>query len=175
MSGDHFEQRTRGDDVEPMGPEERALVIDVSRDVVAELAPGEIAVFRPVAKAFYEDPRRLTSETGDAMLGFGPGEAVTLLTPIVLAVMGEVVAFLRADLAKAIPRAMADSLEDSLRALFHKFHGGEGPAAAVPPLTHEQLSRVRAIAFDKARQGGLSERRAELLADATVGSLVLTG
>jgi hypothetical protein len=173
MRGDHYEQRSADGGSLPAGAADRVLVVEVSRDLVASLAPGEMAVFRPVSNAYFDDPGRLSSETGDAMLGFGPGEVVMLLTPIVLSVMGEVIGYLRSDIAKALPRAMTDTVEDGLRGVFRKFHGAGGAPAPVPGLTHEQLSRVRAIAFEKARQGGMSENRAQLLADATVGCLVL--
>jgi hypothetical protein len=155
------------------GTSERSLVVEVSRDLVATLAPGEMAVFRPVSTAFYDDPAKLRSETGDAMLGFGPGEVVILITPVVLTVMGEVVSFLVSEVGKALPQAMSTSIDGGVRALFRKFHSPGDAPSAVHGLTHDQLARVRSIAFEKARQGGVSEHRAELLADATVGSLVL--
>jgi hypothetical protein len=173
MRGDHHEQPTAGQDSGSAGAADRVLVVEVSRDLVAALAPGEMAVFRPVSDAFFDNPARLKSETGDAMLGFGPGEVVMLLTPIVLSVMGEVINYLRSDIAKAVPRAMSDSIEDGVRSVFRKFHAGDAAPAPVPGLTRDQLSRVRSIAFDRARQGGMSENRANLLADATVGCLVL--
>jgi hypothetical protein len=173
MRGDHHEQPSAGQDSGSAAAADRVLVVEVSRDLVAALAPGEMAVFRPVSVAYFEDPARLKSETGDAMLGFGPGEVVMLLTPIVLSVMGEVISYLRSDIARALPRAMANTVEDGVRGVFQKFHGGEARPAPVPGLTRDQLSRVRSIAFEKARQGGMSENRANLLADATVGSLVL--
>jgi hypothetical protein len=97
-----------------------------------------------------------------------------LLTPVVLAVMGPVIDFLRSEIAKALPQALSKVVEEGVRGLFRKFHEGDGAASALPALTHEQLSRVWSIAFEKARQARITESRAKLIADAVVGSLVLS-
>ncbi len=152
---------------------DRDLVVELSRDLVASLAPEEMTVFRSVSVAFYETPRRLSSESKDDMLGFGAEDAVVLLTPVVLSVMGQVVDFLRSEIAKALPQVVSNVADEGIRGLFRKFHGRDEAASAVPALTEEQLFRVRSIAFEKARQSRITENRARLLADAVVGSLVL--
>jgi hypothetical protein len=149
-------------------------VIEVSRDLVASLAPEEMALFRPVSSAFFEDPRRLSSESKDDMLGFGVAEVVTLDTPVVLSVVMEVITLIRSELARESSQAVSKSLEVGVRGMFRRVRGGHAPPPAVPGLTRDQLARVRSVAFEKARQGGIGEHRAQLLADATVGSLVLS-
>jgi hypothetical protein len=108
------------------------------------------------------------------MLGFGTGEVVTLLTPITLAVTTEVISFLSEEIKKTIKDESANIVSVSVKALFKKFRPEEKPEKQLPPpLTGEQLARVREIALKKARQLKLSERNARLLADSLVGSLAL--
>jgi len=108
----------------------------------------------------------------EATCEFGVGEAVIFLTPVALSVVSDVVVYLRGELAKAAARDAAGALDDMVRSLFRRFHGGEA-SAQVPGLTREQIAEVRRLAFEKARLLGVSEARSQLLADATAGSLVL--
>jgi hypothetical protein len=172
VPGGHQEQHSS--ELGAAAPVDRELVLEVSRELVASLAPEEMPLFRPVSTAFFADPRRLSSESRDDMLGFGPGEAVTLITPVVISVVVEVIGLVRSELARDASRQVAQGVEDVVRRLFRKPGEGHAPQPAAPELTREQLARVRSVAFEKARQGGLGERRAQLLADATVGSLVLS-
>lgn len=152
---------------------DRGLVVELSRDLVASLAPEEMAVFPSVSAAFFESPRKLKSKSRDDMLGFGADGAVVLLTPVVLSVIGQVIDFMRSEMAKALPQVLSNVTEEGIRGLFRKFHDRDSAASAVPAFTEEQLSRVWSIAFEKARQARITENRAKLLADAVVGSLVL--
>lgn len=85
-----------------LSAEEQQLIADVSRDVVAQLAPHEMPVFRPVSQAFFQQPERALAQAGDGdqMLGFGAGEVVQLLTPVVLAVATEVLLFVAQEAKK---------------------------------------------------------------------------
>jgi hypothetical protein len=60
-----------------------------------------------------------------------------------------------------------------VRSLFRKFQPGDRAVAPVPGLTRQQLAEVRSLAFEKATALGIREARAQLLADATVGSLTV--
>jgi hypothetical protein len=64
------------------------LATDVARDLVGQLAPEEMPLFRATSEAYLKDPQKVLKEhTGeDEMLGFGTGEVVSLLTPVALAV-----------------------------------------------------------------------------------------
>src|ERR1700730_18293191 len=153
MPGQHQERQSA-----PQGPasadaSDRALVIEVSRDLVASLAPEEMVLFRPVTSVYFEDPRRLSSESKDDMLGFGVGEVVTLITPVVLSVVMEVITLIRSELVRESSQAVSRSVEDGARGRFGRGRGGHAPPPAVPRLTREQLARVRSVAFEKARQG----------------------
>jgi len=68
------------------------LVSELARNLVANTAPQELPLFRPVSEAYFKDPDgTLKGQPGkDETLGFGVGEAATFITPIVLAVMTDV-------------------------------------------------------------------------------------
>ncbi len=153
---------------------DRELIVGVSRDLVMALAPEEGAIFRPVSVAYFEDPARLRQAPKDDMLGFGAGDAVMFLTPVALSVLTDVVVYLRSELAKAAAKDAANTLDNMVRSLFRRFHRDDHGSAPVPALTREQLVEVRRRAFEKATALGIHEARAQLLADATVGSLVVS-
>jgi hypothetical protein len=155
------------------GVEDRELIVAVSRDLVASIAPEESALFRPLSIAHFEHPERRARAQKDDMLGFGSGEVVVALTPVVLTVVGETLVYLRAELAKTVAHDTAAVLDAKVKALFHRSRPADQPAGALPALSREQLAEVRRRAVQEARVLRLSEARANLLADALVGSLVL--
>lgn len=153
-------------------------IAEVARDLVAQLAPQELPVFRANSQAYFTDPERALKSRApkDDMLGFGAGEAVTFMTPVVLAVVTDVFGFLAAEIKKSIASEGAAAASDLIRRVFKKFRGREPEAAdTAPPLRAEQIAQVRRLAFEKARQLKLSEPQAGLLADSLVGSLVSAG
>lgn len=153
---------------------DQKLIADLARNVVAETAPQELPLFRPVSEAYFREPKTaLHGKRGkDEMLGFGVGEAITLVTPVVLAIMTDVVTFLAGELQKTFKEESAGIIGDLVKKLFKKYHTGESGTSAAATLTKEQLAKVRQIALEKARQLSLPENKAQLLADSMVGSLV---
>jgi hypothetical protein len=151
------------------------LVSEVSRQLVQEIAPEEILIFRAVSEAYMKDPSKVESQGGkDEMLGFGVGEAVVYLTPYILATTGAVVQFLVVEVQKALKTESSGFISDVVKKMFKLVHKDgqpkqEGSAEVV--LTPEQLARVREIAFEQARQLKVSETKAGLLADSLVGRL----
>jgi hypothetical protein len=155
------------------GVEDRELIVAVSRALVASIAPEESALFRPLSTAHFEHPERRARAQKDDMLGFGSGEVVAAVTPVVLTVVGQTLVYLRAELAKTVAHDAAAVLDAKVKALFHSSRPGDQPAGALLALSREQLAGVRGRAIQEAIVLGLSEERANLLADALVGSLVL--
>jgi hypothetical protein len=154
--------------------ENEQLIADIARDLVSQIAPQELPLFRASSEAYFKDPEKaLQSQSAkDDMLGFGAGDAVVLLTPIVLATLNEVVKFVVEEAKKSVQGEGAAWIQQSIKAVFKKFHQSEAGDKKKPAaLTVEQLAQVRKIAFNKARQLKLSEDRAKILADAVVGSL----
>lgn len=153
---------------------DRELIVVVTRDVIAAVAPEEIPLYRPLSEAYFDAPERLERAPKDDVLGFGAGEVVVALTPIALSIVSELLVHLRREVAETTAREVTGAAGGGLRALFRRFHHEAHPAAAAPgALTREQLAEVGRMAFEKALAMRVSEPRARLLADAVVGSLVL--
>jgi hypothetical protein len=147
-------------------------VTEVSKDLITQLAPQEKALFQPISEAYFKNPEKTLSENKakDEMLGFGAAEAVTLLTPVILAVSGDVIKFLIAEAQKAVQSESTDLINETVKGWFGKFHAKEDKKSP-PPLTPDQLEQVRKVAMKKAKQLSLSDKNTKLLADAIVGSL----
>ena len=144
-------------------------VAALARAAIARTAPEELPLFRATSEAYFDDPASVGRGGGDTMLGFGVEAAVILVTPVALEVAKDVLVWLRAQLAE---RA-GDQGEAALDWVTAKLTGRSGDAAAddTESLTDDQLTQVRSLALEKAKQLKLPEAKAELLADSLVGSL----
>jgi hypothetical protein len=153
---------------------ENRIAADVARALIREEAPQEIPIFKANSEAYFKNPARVLAQQTpgkEDMLGFGVAEATTFLTPVVLAVMGEVVTFLIAEVKKAFEKEGSSRIEQTVRNLFRKLRGPEEKPAVT--LTQDQLREVHKRAFAKALMLKLSDARARQLADAIVSDLVL--
>jgi DNA replicative helicase MCM subunit Mcm2 (Cdc46/Mcm family) len=147
-------------------------VTEFARDLLTQLAPQEKALFRSISESYFKNPEKTLSDnkTKDEMLGFGAAETVTLLTPVVLAVSGDVIKFLLVEAQKAMQSESTTFINETVKSWFGKFRQKDDKKSP-PPLTPEQLEQVRKIATKKAQQLKLSEKNTKLLAEAIVGSL----
>lgn len=158
------------------------LVIEVARDLVAQLEPQELPLFRAASQQFRQNPEGLLAEAkaNDNPIGFGAGEAAALLTPAALAVASSVISYLAGELSKTAADTSASFLVETVRRLFKKStsataqNGKQQNNKQLPALTPNQLSQVREIVLKQARQAKLSDPRAKALADATVGMLAIS-
>ena len=93
---------------------QRQLIVDISRDVVLQLAPQELPVFRAQSRAYLADPGSTLESHGkrDSMLGFDLGATATLLTPIVLAVTTRAVEFLLQEARESLGTQSAGLIDD---------------------------------------------------------------
>jgi hypothetical protein len=68
------------------------FVVGLAREIVAELAPGELSVFDPVSQAFLRDPHSVLTGRGrpGAVLGSGIDVVVLVLSPVALALASAV-------------------------------------------------------------------------------------
>jgi hypothetical protein len=152
------------------------LIDDFSSSLITELAPEEMPLYRPISEDYFKNPQRVLDEQSakDDVLGFGATEVGMLLTPVVLAVMTEVVTFIVTEVKKSLKEEGADVIQNVVRRLFRKQPAAATQAASEPALSAEQVSQIHAIAFEQARKLRLSEPRAKLLADAVAGSLMVS-
>lgn len=160
-------------------PTQNQLAADVARDLVSQVAPEEMPLFRATSEAYFKDPQRVLKEhtSKDDMLGFGTGEVLSLVTPVAVAVSMEVVRFVTEEVRKSFQAESSAVIAALVKSLFRKYRPilerEARPTAS--PLTSEQLREIHAIAFMKARQLRLPEARAKTLADALIGELVVAG
>lgn len=151
------------------------LIADLGRDLITQIAPQEIPIFRMNSEAYFKDPQKaLSVQNGkDETLGFGGGEIAFFLTPIVLAVTNEIVKFLIEEIKKSVKTESASIINETVKKLFKKFYAIDKKNTP-QPLTPGQIEHIRKLSFAKACQLNLDEAKANFLADALVGSLVTT-
>jgi hypothetical protein len=152
---------TRSDDV--------TTVWGVVRDVVAQVAPEELPVVAGLSG--FDDQtvrRRLAKRAKRAEpLGFGLGEAVVLVTPIVWTAIQEVI--------KRMADSAADTLAGRFKAAARRVLRRKPPSPPVPRFSTLELAEVRRRILEEAERSGLAQKRATLIADSVVGRLALIG
>jgi hypothetical protein len=141
------------------------LVGDIARDVVTQLAPQELPIFRAVSDAYFANPesalKNLKSE--DGVLGFGLDPTAFLFTPVVLHVVSELVQFLLPIAKKAVQDRVGSEVAELSKRLFKRF-GRSTP----PLLTQEDLTSLHRKVVQAAKNLHLSDERAAALANAVV-------
>lgn len=153
------------------------LIRSMARRVVAEVAPAELPLFEDGAAAFLAAPRPLSAvaRPRDEALGFGAAGAVAFLTPIALAIVKEVLEQVTAVARQEVGGGAAGAVRRALRWLLRALHlDAPAPPAAVPALSVDQLSLVRARIHARALDAGVPEEQARLMADAVVGQLAVS-
>lgn len=153
------------------GSDQNQLITDVVRDIIVQTAPEELPLFRATSTAYFKNADRVLKGqvSKDELLGFGAGEAVSLLTPYVFVVVTEVVRFVIVEVQKSVATESADLISDIVKKLFKRVRPEENNLL---PLTSAQLAQVYKVAYESARRLNLSNDRARLLADAIKGSML---
>jgi hypothetical protein len=138
----------------------------VGRELVSHLAPEELPLYPSLLSQFQDAKGGLKRKgsSDDQLLGFGAAEAVTMLTPLILA-------FTRSFWEALIAEAAQDSMHSAAAYVRSHLPGHSGASGGPPQLTPDQLRLVRTVAEREARQLDPSGKRAGLLADAIVGVL----
>lgn len=133
------------------------FVSTVAREVVAAVAPDELALFEPVSRAYLRDPEKVLAQRGrpGEVLGSGIDVAIALVSPVALAI------------ATATYNRLADKTGEAVvntgRKLWKRLRRKELPEGAI---TEEQLDELHAMALVRALELGLSEEQAKQVADA---------
>jgi hypothetical protein len=144
---------------------EQVGIADVVRDVVAQVAPAEIPVVDGLAALDTESASRLLARAGTRRepLGFGLGDVVVVITPVVWAAVEHVAG------------RLADSATDGVvKRVGRLFRRRKSVTRAVElPLTPEQLAEVRQKTLQAGARQGLTPEQSEAIADAIVARFVL--
>ncbi|MFL5356193.1 hypothetical protein [Archangium sp.] len=160
-----------------MDQDQARIISELSRDLISQMAPGELPRFEATSAAYFEDPDKVlrASSPQDEILDFSMGEPLAQLTPAILAVVTQVVTFLAAEVHKQLKTESSGFVGELVKGMFKKFKermGGKAPPKA-PTLTPELLTRVRETTLQNASRLHLPREQAKVLADALVGSLAL--
>ncbi|QBS38874.1 hypothetical protein DMB37_00855 [Nocardia sp. CS682] len=137
------------------------------REVIAEVAAEELPLVDRLRQLDDEQVVRLLSRRshGRDLLGFGIDDMVVLASPVVWVAVNE-----------AAKRFTNDAITGGgkvarfgLRRLFRR----TSAASAVPPLTPEQIAEIRTQIMDSAVRSGMTDDRAQVIADCVAGRLLL--
>ncbi len=146
---------------------------DLALMVIEQLAPQELPLFRETSEAFFRNPdAAMRSQVGkDEMLGFGMGEAVTFISPLVIFVAQKVIEFAMEPSKESIQQQFGDRV---IRILV-KIGLAKKPdvVGSIQPLTPSQLARARQLAIETLHQYNFPKDKRDLVADALIGKLAL--
>jgi hypothetical protein len=150
-------------------------VTEVVRYVVRQLAPEELEVVDAVADAWLADElgNRRSRGTPGTVVGFGVEHVLLsqLLFPIVSAAIGDVLGTIALKASRLSRKRRKTSAEpvgsDSAKA------GSMAKGGLPVRLTREQAEDLHAAFQRNAQALGLSSAKAALLADATLGALIV--
>jgi hypothetical protein len=113
------------------------------RQIVTDIAPEELLLFRMHSEAFFRDPRKALAppKSKEDALGFGAGEAATVITPFVLMAVKTVFALVAQD----VGRELGAQTRIGLRSLVQRLFGPRGVDSVA--LTTTQLQQIHAAAL----------------------------
>ena len=147
----------------------------MARLIVTRVAPDELSLYPAASRAFLANPAAMIGESNarDEVLALGGMTDIAMLTPYILAVSHVVLGFIGTDIVEPLVKEGAGAFRQKIKAIF-KHPDPPSQATSLPSeFTQEQLAQVREVALEKARMMHLPKEKAELIADAAVGSLAL--
>jgi hypothetical protein len=148
--------------------EDRALITDLTRQVVAEVDPDELSLFDDLLQEYFTEstpPVEREMIAGEEM-GFGMGEMSSSTTPAAATLVTTVLNHLLTEALKLNPDETQEALKPKVKALFNgKSRIGTGP------LPKEQVERTRSLIIKQAKSLGWATEEAKRAADTLLGSL----
>ena len=151
-------------------------MVEVARVVTSQLAPDEMPLFDETARAWLR--RRGRRWGRDDLLGFGLDGVQPVITIAALTGAAAALRLLGSAAADAGRKGVSEAMLVGVRRLLSRLR--RRPAAAVEPEGHgerlspSQLARIREVTWQRLHATGLSHDQAALVADAVVGSLVIS-
>jgi hypothetical protein len=146
-------------------PAGQELIQEVSKCIVAEVDPEELALFDELMESYFANPHPSSTERDDP-LGFGLGELVSLVTPAAGAAVSAVLTYI-------LNEAIETIQEEGARAVTERIRDWLNSEPAAKALTAEQLKRIQEITIQQAELFDMDTTKARLIASALVGSLAL--
>jgi hypothetical protein len=152
-------------------PDDTTLLVDeISKELVAEVAPEELDLFEELAQEYHANPKPpQAARGGDDALGFGLDAAMAAASPAVMAAVTACLGFV----LQVATDALKDQTKTAVQAQVKTLFAGKKSGPAAINLTADQLARVRDLALGEARRFGLKKAEADRLADALAGRLAM--
>lgn len=154
--------------------EKQTLITEISKEIVAEIAPEEMELFDDLIADYFDHPTPPVhaARQGDDPLAFGLETLVIAVTPAVAAAISGVIAYLWQEAVATAKEESAAAIKDKIKALFHQESEGK---VTLEPLTKEQLVMVKKVAQKEAETWGMQPQMAQQMAIELVGRLALKG
>ena len=159
------------------------LVDDLGREMVETLVPQELPIYPANSEAYFKNPEKALegSKQKEETLAFDVGAAgATFLTPVILAVVSEVIKHLVNAVKETVKTEGATLLSETVSKYLNKLRtsasdgrSGGQPDSEEYSVSSEELQTIHKLAYDRAIVLKLNESSARTLADSVVGSIVL--
>ena len=149
-------------------PESRQVVTEVSRELVAEIAPEELEVVDELLADYYANPT--VHESKDNPLGFG-SEFLAASTPVIAMALQTLFNFILNEVWVAAQKESAILIAEKMKSLFNPKKEQAEPGLG---LTREQLEKAKQLVKKEAIRGGMNPKKAEDLALKVVARISLT-
>ena len=149
-------------------PESKEVVTELSRELVAEIAPEELELVDELIDDYYANPT--IHETKDNPLGFG-SELLAASTPVIAMAIQALFNFVLNEVWVSAQKESAVLIAQKMKALINPTKEKAEPALG---LTLEQLEKAKQLVKKEAMRGGMKPKKAEDLALKIVGRIALT-
>lgn len=152
--------------------EDRELIVELSKQIVEQMAPEETDLFDELMESYFVDPSPpdLTANPGDDPLGFGVNDLMVAVTPAAAAVASAAIAFVMSVLAKAARDEGAEQIRRRLKSALRDKRNTEDSRLA---LTSSQLETLLTITRETAERYGMDTEQSDAMANAVLVTLLL--
>ena len=150
----------------------KQVVTELSRELVAEVAPEELEFVDELLDDYYADPA--IHETKDDPLGFG-SEVLAAATPVIAMALQTLFTFILNEVWVSAQKESAALIAEKMKAVFHPAKTPSPKGEVALALTREQLEKAKQLIKKEATRGGMKPKKAEELAVKIVGRIALTG
>lgn len=148
-------------------PESKALITEVSKEIVAEIAPEELELVDELLDDYYANPE--VHEGKDNPLEFG-SEFLAASTPVVAMALHTLFGFIVSEVWGSAQKEGAALIAEKMKALLNPTKEKPEPGLG---LTQEQLEKAMKLIKKEAQRGGMNPKKAEDLALKIVARIAL--
>jgi hypothetical protein len=149
-------------------PEGKQAVTELSKELVAEIAPEELELVDELLDDYYANPA--VHETKDNPLGFG-SEVLAAATPVIAMSLQTLFTFILNEVWVSAQKESAILIAEKMKSLLNPTKKQAEPSLG---LTREQLEKAKQLVKKEAMRGGMKPKKAEDLALKIVGRIALT-